>query len=300
MRGRGIDFEHRFKTSRWAEDLLIRALGEKHSLLTTRFGLSEVRSQEELNNLEYGDSAYKEPDLLVYQLTALSSEERKILRITDLVKEPRDRFQPGGTLRFAIDKALAALEVEFSPYRAAEMKDRHWTQRTPEEWKRRPLKHAKPPVAPNIFVKVEDLEKLLAWEQGFGVPIVVTHLFDQEGFAICLKAIADFDRAYEARPADQKMLQMTRGIFKVIQTYGRIDAQGAGEQKPVFRVAPSAAVKAGDISDVKVSTQLGVSSSKKYVSHTLFSEGRLEVTAEFVILLKSRCGSRDQGGRSAR
>jgi hypothetical protein len=298
MRGRGIDFEHRFRTSRWAEDLLIHALGEKQDLLTVRFGLSEVRSQEELREMQYGDSQYKEPDLLVYEVNALSSKERKILRITDLVKQPRDRFERGGTLTFAIDRALAALEVEFSPYKAAEMKDRHWKPRTPQEWKRRPLKHAKPPVAPNIFVKVEDLEKLRAWEERFGVPIVVAHVFDQEGFAICLRTIADFDREYGARPAHQKMLQMTTGIFKVSQSYDRIDAQGAGEQKPVFRVAPSAAVKVGDIRGAKVSTQLGVSSSKKYVSQVLFSGGRLEVSADFVALLKSQCGGRNQRAQS--
>ena len=48
MKGRGIDFEHRFKTSRWAEDLLIRSLVKKNDILTVRFGLSEVRSGEEL------------------------------------------------------------------------------------------------------------------------------------------------------------------------------------------------------------------------------------------------------------
>ena len=58
MRGRGIDFAHRFRPSRWAEDLLIGSLGPNHGLLTVRFGLSEIRSDAEI---EYGTSDAKSP-----------------------------------------------------------------------------------------------------------------------------------------------------------------------------------------------------------------------------------------------
>jgi hypothetical protein len=284
VRGRGIDFEHRFKTSRWAEDLLIEALGANRGLLTVRFGLSEVRPEQELS---YGGTRYKEPDLLTYLRGDLTEHQIHTLRNTDLVREPRPSFRRGGQLRFAVEKALAALEVEFSPYRAAEMKGRDWKPRTPEEWRKRPLKHANPPTAPNIFVKCEDLGPLLEWEEQFGAPTVVVHLFDQEAFAVDLRTVADFDEEYSNRPADQNMLQMTTGIFKSLQPYDRVDAQGAGERKLVFRVAPSAAVKAGDLRGVRVSTQLGISASKKYVSQVLFSGGRLDVTREFLDFLKN-------------
>jgi hypothetical protein len=290
MKGRGIDFEHRFKTSRWAEDLLIRNLLKKNDLLAVRYGLSEIRKAEEL---VYGTSDYKEPDLLLYRVSALRENEVNFLKETDLVTEDRKRFDPDGGLRWCIERALAAIEVEFSPYRASEMKGRHWKPKTLDEWKRRPLKHANPPTAPNIWVKQEDLKKLMAWERDYGLPILVVHLFDQEAFSIPLDTIQDFDSEYERHPVEQKKLQMTTGIFKKLQSYDRVDSQGAREQKLVYVVTPSAAIKVGDIDDVKVETQLGISASKKYVSHTLFSGGRLNVSAEFLGYLRSLTPSKN-------
>lgn len=285
MRGRGIDFEHRFRTSRWAEDIVINGLGRPHGLLTVRFGLSEIRPEEEL---EYDTSGRKEPDLLVYDLSRLSREEAELLAGRDLAQEPRSAFTDMGALRFALHKALAAFEVEFSPYKAAEMKGRHWRPRGPEEWARRPLKHATPPTAPNVFVKEEDLGRLIAWERTFRVPIIVTHLFDQEAFAVRLSGIEAFNQQYEERPSERVMLQVTTGIFKTVQVYERVDAQGAAERKPVFRVTPCAAVKMGDVRDVRAEAQLGVSASKKYVSQVLFTGGRLEISPEFLRFLRSQ------------
>src|SRR5271167_1531436 len=136
MRGRGIDFEHRFNTSRWAEDLLIQALGADHGLITVRFGLSEVRA---VAQLVYGLTSYKEPDLLVFSMKSLSENKQKILATENLEKADRNLFVTGGELEFVFQKALAAIEVEFSPYRAKEMKGHDWQPKSLEKWERRPL-----------------------------------------------------------------------------------------------------------------------------------------------------------------
>jgi len=236
---------------------------------------------------------YKDPDLLSYDVSALTVAERGTLEATDLVRQPRIAFDRRAPLGFVLEKALAALEVEFSPYKAKEMKGRHWKPKTVEKWRRRPSRHAKPPSAPNIFVKEEDLPRLIAWEERFRVPIMVVHLFDQEGFAICLREIASFNQKYEKhRSANRKKLQMTTGFFKKMQPYDRVDAQGAREKKPVINVAPSVAVKVGDLSGIEVSAEYSVSASKKYVSHVLFSRGSLSVSPEFLALLRSRCENR--------
>ncbi len=284
MRGRGIDFEHRFRTSRWAEELLIESLGIKLGLLTARFGLSEVRSDAEL---EYGTTDFKEPDLLVYELAALTHSQREGIRKLDMVRHDRTDFGSGGPLSFVFGRALAAIEVEFSPYKAREMAGRDWKPRTMEAWDRRPLRNANPPIAPNIWVKEEDLEKLLRWERRCKVPIVVVHVFDQEAFAIRLKTIGQFQKTLRKRPNDIVKLQVTSGIFTKIQSYDRVDAQGARERKPVFIVTPAASIKAGDVKGVKVGAQLGVSSSRRYVSQVIFSGGRLSPSPEFLTLLRT-------------
>ena len=285
-RGRGIDFEHRFNPSHWAEDLLIAALGEQHGLLTARFGQSEVVGADKLS---YDPNArHKEPDLLVLALSDLAKEEQQMLSPPcALTCVGRGRFERGGDLRFAIAKALAAIEVEFSPYRAKEMKGRNWKAKTAEQWDKRPLTRANPPTAPNIWVKEQDFGKLLNWESDYGVPIVVAHVFDQEAFAVPLRDIESFEKECHARPEELLKLQHTRGVVKKMQPYDRVDAQGAREEKPVFVVTPHAATKIGDVENVVVSSQLSISSSRKYVTYPMFSGGRLTICPEFLTLLRT-------------
>jgi hypothetical protein len=287
MAGRGIDFEHKFKTSRWAEDLLLKSLSAHPGLLAIRFGLSQVKAS---GDVIYDKSSWKEPDLLVYKISDLTERERKFLEANDLSAESREKIREGGEHHFVVAKASAAVEVEFSPYKASEMKGRFWKPKTVEQWERRPLKNANPPIAPNIWVKEEDLSRLNGWENEYGVPILIAHLFDQEGFAVALKAVNKLNEKFSEAGCDQIRLQMTTGIFKKSQTYDRIDAQGAREQKIVFITTPAVATKIGDVKDVNVAAQLGVSTSKKYVTHSIFSGGRIVFTPEFLTLITSLRG----------
>jgi len=144
MRGRGIDFKHRFNTSRWAEDLLIQTFGNRYGVVTARFGLSTFVPEGE--KLVYGTTKYKAPDLLVLKRAALSSKERRLLSDSSL--DWHERAVLGEeALNELMKKAFVALEIEFSPYKAREMKDRDWRIKTPEQWDKRPLKDAKPPTA---------------------------------------------------------------------------------------------------------------------------------------------------------
>lgn len=284
MRGRGIDFKQKFNTSRWAEDLLIGALGSKFGVTTIRYGLSTYVPEGQ--ELVYRTSKYKDPDLLVFKSGALSAKEKGLLADGSLDWNEREALGKAG-LDALLKRAFVALEVEFSPYRAKEMKGRYWQTRTPEKWNERPLKHAVPPTAPNIWVKEEDIEKLSAWERDFGIPIAVVHVFDQEAFAVALAKVSSFRRAYSAKGADVRKLQVTSGIFAKIQDYDRVDMQGAGEQKPVFIVTPAAAEKVGDITGVKVSSQVDVSGSKKYVAHVIFTSGEISISHGFIDFLSA-------------
>jgi hypothetical protein len=78
--------------------------------------------------------------------------------------------------------------------------------------------------------------------------------------------------------------------------------QGAGEQKPVFVVTPAAAEKVGDISEVKVSSQVDLSGSKKYVSHVIFTGGKIEICPGFIEFLSNlgRQHKKTSGGAALR
>jgi hypothetical protein len=286
-RGRGIDFEHRFKTSRWAEDVLLAELNRQKKWIAVRFGLSEVQSPESLGR--YNKTNEKEPDLLVLDRRHLNQKQISLIEKVNSEKADRVALFVNGELAFLLGKAFVAIEVEFSPYKASEMKGRGWKKRTEAQWDKRPLKHANPPVAPNIFVKEEDLSPLLAWQKRNKIPIVVTHVFDQEAFAISLDQIQEFETSFASLQAEaQRGLQVTTGIFKKIQTYDRVDAQGAVEKKAVYCVSPAASVKSADIKNVQVKAQLGVSPSGKYVSHVIFEGGKVSLTPEYLELLEGR------------
>jgi hypothetical protein len=279
-RGRGIDFNHRFATSRWAEDLLAMALNMRATgLCCIRLGLSQISADG--NPLD-DDTDVKEPDLLVFECADLTSADFELLTHTDLTTLRASQIASDAALMKIFRKACAAIEVEFSPYQAAEMNGRYWKPRTQADFDRRSYKHANPPVAPNIWVKLEDLPRLQRWQQRFGVPIVIAHLFDQEAFAVDLRTIVDFEDSFPSDAQAQRELQLSSGIFRKLQSYDRVDAQGAGEKKIVFVVTPAAALKAGDITEVSVSAQLGVSKSKKFVAQIIFEDGKFLLDQAFI------------------
>jgi hypothetical protein len=159
------------------------------------------------------------------------------------------------------------------------MKDRNWKKKDLTKLISRPLKHAKAPTAPNIFIKEEDLPRLSAWQASNSISIYVVHVFDQQAFAIKLDDVLSFNNELDSQIDEQnkRNLQLTRGIFKEVQAYNRVDATGASEKKVVFKVSPEASITAGDVSNVDVQAQLGVSTSKKYVAHVIFKNGELDL-----------------------
>lgn len=277
-RGRDVDFEQRYKASKWAEDILLEAFLRK-PFIAARLGISGVDPE---NLIKSDAGAPKVPDLLVFALNDLSSSEQAELRdrAYDLRHVAAEEFTD--ELAFVYDKARFAVEVEFSPYKAAEMRQRHYVRKTASQFDKRPLKHAKAPIAPNIFVKEQDLDPLHAWQASTGVPVVVIHVFDQECFGISLDEILSFRGCLERRPKNLVRLCHLNGIFRESQRYDRVDAQGAVETKVVYKVTPAASRLAGEVLEVSVEAILGTSKSGKYVSQVRFSGGRVIFEKPFI------------------
>ena len=212
-RGRGIDFEHRFNTSRWAEDLLLETIERTDGLHCFRLGLSQVARN---NLVTVEESQYKVPDLLVFHAGDLTTDQLELLRRRDLTLLGASTLFADRELKPIVKKARCAIEVEFSPYRATEMKGRHWQPKDLESLQKRQRKHANPPVAPNIWIKHEDMPRLLRWQRDFGIPIIVAHLFDQEVFATSLRAVDAFARKMQqlaSSPHEAINAQLQTGIF---------------------------------------------------------------------------------------
>jgi hypothetical protein len=173
-KGRGIDFEQRYKTSRWAEDILLAELNKQPNWVAVRFGLSEVKGEDELAG--YIKTDEKEPDLLILPRNSLTAKQISLIGQVNTEEADRAKLFKSGELDFLYEKAFVSIEVEFSPYKAKDMKGRNWVKKTQEQWNKRPLKHANPPVAPNIFIKEEDLSPLITWQRRHKIPVVITHV----------------------------------------------------------------------------------------------------------------------------
>lgn len=281
--GRGVDYEHRYRGSRWAEDRLITAFRSAH-LVPVRLGMSGVTRDNRVSSRK-GDP--KVPDLLVFDPAELSAREQETLRgLRYDLRQLTPAQLASRSHSFVFRKALAAIEVEFSPYRASEMTAREWKRKSPDALAKRSFVRATPPTAPNVFIKHEDLEPLRAWERTTGVRIVVMHVFDQEVFAVRLSLVSSiYGRLRRQNERHRIQTQLATGVFMTLQTYDRSDAQGAAERKLVFRVAPCAAVLAGTVAGVRVGTLLGLSKSKKYVASVVFRGGQIRLTAAFIDLI---------------
>lgn len=282
--GRGVDFEHRYRSSRWAEDRLITAF-RRENLLALRLGPSGINRANRVTTVR---GAPKAPDLLVLDPSDLTRRQRSLLsEMGDDLRSLAPGKLTAQKFSFLLKKALVAIEVEFSPYRAREMRQRDWEAKSAEALRKRSFKRASPPIAPNIFIKLEDLAPLRRWERAAKVPIVVTHVFDQEAFGVRLSVVDSVRRQLEGqREKRQIETQLGTGVFLSVQNYERPDAQAALERKKVFRVCPCAAVFAGRVTGVRVSTQLSISKSKRYVAAVIFRGGRISLAPEFMALVR--------------
>lgn len=274
-RGRGVDFEQRFKASRWAENKVFEALHTER-FLPVRLGTSKVaqiilRGDDEID--------FKEPDLLVLDANRISaSEQRKLEEQSfDLTEISPATLLQSNQWRFLWKAALFAVEVEFSPYKSTIMKGRNWKPRDPKTNRKLP-KSANPPVAPNIWVKLEDMPRLGRWQEQFKTNIFIFHVFDEEAFGVSLSTLIEADKILN-NLGDQPSVkwQLEKGIFRKEQNYNRGDQEAASERKKVFVVSPAASKRIGLVKGVEIKAQLGLSATGKYVTQVIFEDGFIEI-----------------------
>ena len=281
--------------SRWAEDLAISGF-EETPLIAVHFGPSSASNMEIINM----DTNIKEPDLLVFRQDSLTSEELDLLNAMNDATESgennqlmicdRNEFDDGGDYSWVINKAIAAIEIEYSAsnslaFRERECQPKMWTLRKRQGPKNIP----DPPAAPNVWVKREDLNRLQAWEEKYEIPIIVLHFFNHEAFAVRLSFVRqhlqEISRlARSSRPRANRYMQ-ENGIYANTHEYIHYLAEGASQEKEVVRVAPFASIKAGDVSDVVIATDVSEQHAK-YVAKIIFRGGRIDYSPDFIELLE--------------
>ena len=186
----------------------------------------------------------------------------------------RSVFEEGNNYHWVLEKSVCAIEIEYSTSNSLSYRERNCA---PKPWKLKkrhgPKNLPKPPSAPNVWVKGEDLHRLNAWQEDHNINIIVLHFFNHEAFAVLLSDVYDaaqhiYNLARTSKPRAHKYMQ-EHGIYCTEHDYVNYLSEGSSQTKDVIVVAPFASKKAANISDVNITSYV-VEQHAKYSAKVLF------------------------------
>jgi hypothetical protein len=263
---RGSDFLMRWAQGRWSEEIVIRALNQSNQFGVIPYGPSTV-APEDPNELELFFEKMdaiaqegKRPDLLLYDKQtcqwAQSELERRLGSVEKMAETPSAR------LRDVIIQARAALEIENSLWVTEKMPGfgKPFSRYTRGKNKGR-LKPSG--VIPTIIVKEEDIPRLRQWEDDYGVPIYVVHIFYDRGYFIKFSKVLDL--------LDSGELGMET------QRFTNPDGTAASP-KQIVKVPYILCKEFGTVSGQTLSPRTFVDKNGKVMTYVTFSDGDVHLS----------------------
>jgi signal peptidase I len=209
----------------------------------------------------------KRPDIIVFRKPIYEKIKSRLSEDPTLMKE--DEWGP------LVKQSLCAIEAENSLWRAAKMPDKDL---------KLPLPRKSNIIAPNIWVKEEDVERLLSWQQVYKKPVYVVQVFYDLAYAARLENILNKVRKIEeTKQGSLRDAEMRRqGLIIATQKY--TDSRtGVSEQKEVYRLHPAAAIPFGSLShEPTLELKVLESKSGKIMPYVHFSGGGLTLTKEIL------------------
>lgn len=225
-RFRGKDFEGKWSLGAWAEAHIIDAVGRTGEFVAFPYGRSEVGPEERARQKEHWSrhreiEAYgKRPDLLVFdrrtyegfQLDPGSDE-----MLNQLERLPEDEVED------IVRSAVTSVEAEASIWQAEKMPHygRDWWR---GEGRKKPVRELAGWTAPTIIVKDEDFEPLQSWQNAYGLPIHVVHVFYDLAFMLRFDRLKGLIEEGEVELEPQRYGAASKEIFKVF--YGLAEPFG--------------------------------------------------------------------------
>lgn len=265
---RDSDFAMRFEQGRWSEDRLIQAINSTADLRAIPYGRSQIGPDDRDSIKEYwrnycaAESYGKRPDLLVLHKADYNWALEQLGDDPTVASEVR--CAP------VVAKALCGIEAENSLWIAKRMKDFDTTI---------PLRNANP-IAPNIWVKEQDLPGLKVWMHHYRKPVVVVQVFFDCAYAVELNAVIEsVERLVSVDEVTRKALSKKIGVFVRVQKYP--DSRGGSSTKTVFVTHHSVAVRFGDLSSEPTATARVIfEPNGRIMPYVAFSGGTLRVTPD--------------------
>jgi len=271
---RGIDFLMRFQQGRWSEDRIIDGINNTSDYRAVPYGISRVYVESGQETKEQYWKKYssiesygKRPDIVVFRRDVYDLIKSKLSEDPTLMTE--DEWAP------ILKQSLCAIEAENSLWRASKMPDKDL---------KLPLPRKSNIIAPNIWVKEEDVDRLLSWQQVYNKPIYVVQVFYDLAYAAKLETILQKVRKIKEQKSEVlRDIEMKR-LGLIIDTQKYVDSRtGVSQAKEVYRLHPAAAILFGYISgEPSLEAKVLESKSGKIIPYVHFSGGTLILTKDIL------------------
>ncbi|MEM1831885.1 MAG: AccI family restriction endonuclease [Sulfolobales archaeon] len=234
---RGLDFLMRNEQGRWAEDLVIDTINDTEKFSAVRYGLSRVvlvkggrEWSEYWEKYQKVEKYGKRPNVLIFKKDVYRSFESELNQLASEYGDPS--LIPEDEWEKYVKRAVCALEVEMSLWKASKMPDKDM---------KLPLKK-KDVVAPMIWVKEDDALRLKEWYNKYGKSIYIVQVFYDLAFiAPFLEIIKKAERIL-SEPNEKKKIELMKREGLIVSKQKFVDERtSTAVSKVVYRLHPSAA-----------------------------------------------------------
>ena len=275
---RGLDFLMRWMQGRWSEERIINAINDTEEYRAVPYGISRVYIGDSKETIKEYWEKYskiekygKRPDIVVFKKTVYEEIKDQLSEDPTLMSE--DEWCP------LIKRSLCAIEAENSLWRASKMPDKDL---------KLPLPRKSNIIAPNIWVKEEDVERLLSWQRIYRKPIYVVQVFYDLAFAARLTTILEKVRKIKEQEEKSRTSEMKK-LGLIISTQKYVDSRsGVAQSKEVYRLHPAAAILFGYlVEEPRLEPKVLETKTGKMLPYVHFSGGTLKLSDEFLAELRS-------------
>jgi type II restriction enzyme len=279
-RPRGLDFLIRNEQGRWAEELVVETINSNETdFEAIKYGVSRavmVKSYKEW--VEYWEKYQKvekygkRPNVLVFRKSTFKEFEGELRNYIEVHGDTS--LIPEETWEKYVKRAVCALEIEMSLWMASKM---------PGKNMKLPLKKLDV-IAPMIWVKEEDANRLLEWYEKYQKPIYAIQVFYDLAYIAPLKVIVDKARKIKELRDKRKMQEAMKHEGLIIEEQEYLDGVTAVKtRKVVYRLHPAAAKLFGWlIEPPKINVELLVDEKGKIIPFLKFSNGKLKINPEIL------------------
>lgn len=273
-RFRGLDFLMRFQQGKWSEDRIIGGINSTANYHAVPYGLSRVYVDTDRESMEEYWTKYsgieehgKRPDIIVFRKMVYNTIKDRLSEDPTLMGE--NEWAP------LIKKCICGIEAENSLWRASKMPDTDLAL---------PLPRKTNIIAPNVWVKEEDIWRLLDWQKVYKKPIYVVQVFYDLAFAArFVSMVKKVQRIERYKDTGYRNVEMKR-LGLIIATQKYTDSRtGVSQEKKVYRVHPAAAIHFGHVvEEPTLEVKVLESEKGKIMPYVHFSGGALNLDKEIL------------------